>query len=470
MKLYSIILFCVLSIGVNAQYDFEINIKGGSTDTLIIGNYFADKQLVKDTLIGKDGKFNWSDPDTVIHPGVYFMLENGSQDFAQFFVPSDDQNFKMDWDVKKGDQIDFKGSEDNEVFSDYVQFLDGVRPKANAANQRLALADSTGVQDMDAEKELEAIDKKVQAEQERIVKEYPNSISANFIRSTLQLDLPEFEGKDAQYKTYRYYKKHYFDNLDLGNPANLLTPFIHQRVDYYIENLTQKDPDSTIHSIDYLLTEMRPSNSTYQYYLSHFLNKYAKAKIIGFDAVYVHLVDVYYNKENAPWVSEENLSKIKKQADDFRTVLIGKKFPDITTYMADSLNTPVRLWDVESPYTVLVFWAHDCGHCTKAMPDIVKFYDEYESKGVTLISICTKGGKKTEKCIEAIPKKNMEKFINTFDEFQRYRRKTYIPSTPKIFILDKDKNIMIKDLPAKELINIMPLIIEEDQNRQLDNK
>ena len=35
-------------------------------------------------------------------------------------------------------------------------------------------------------------------------------------------------------------------------------------------------------------------------------------------------------------------------------------------------------------------------------------------------------------------------------------------STPKIFILDKDKNILIKDIPAKELKNIMPEIIKID--------
>ena len=85
---------------------------------------------------------------------------------------------------------------------------------------------------------------------------------------------------------------------------------------------------------------------------------------------------------------------------------------------------------------------------------------EYESKGVTLVSICSKGTKKLKACQEAIPTKNMEKFLNTFDEYQRYRQKIHIRSTPKIFILDKDKKILIKDIPASELKNIMPEIIK----------
>jgi len=116
---------------------------------------------------------------------------------------------------------------------------------------------------------------------------------------------------------------------------------------------------------------------------------------------------------------------------NLRPILIGKTFPAVTTYKAD--NTPVEINKIESEYLVVLFWAHTCGHCTKSMPDVVKFYDEYESKGVTLVSVCTKGGEKTKPCMEAVPDKNMEKFINTFDENQRYRRKVYINTTPKIF-------------------------------------
>ena len=94
---------------------------------------------------------------------------------------------------------------------------------------------------------------------------------------------------------------------------------------------------------------------------------------------------------------------------------------------------------------------------------LVKFYDEFESQGVTLISVCTKGGKKTKPCQDAIPKKKMDKFINTFDQYQRYRSKVYIRSTRKIFILDKDKNIIVKDIPSKELKNIMEEIMKMDK-------
>lgn len=464
MKLLSTLMLTLMTCSIFAQYDIDIELKNQEGDTIIIGNYYADKQLVKDTIVGKKGKFEFSGADT-LDPGVYFVLLPADKNFMQFFVNGIDSDFEMKWDTKAQGKVSYKGSKDNELFVEYMDFLAVQRPLADKWRSRITAADTTGTEDPEAVAGLADVDVTVRQKQKDIMAAMPESVTTRFLKSGIQVDLPEYEGEDAQMKTYRFYKNHYFDNVDLGDPVNLRTPYLHERVEYYLEKLTPQDPDSIMTSIDYLLLEMEPAPETWKYYLSYFLNKYAKLKVVGYDAVYVHIIDTYYAAGRAPWVSEENLEKMIDQANNFKPILIGKKFPDITTYKADSVQTPVRVWDVESDYTVLLFWAHDCGHCTKSMPDVVSFYDEYESKGVTLISICTKGGDKTTPCQEAVPNKKMEKFINTFDEYQRYRRQVYIPSTPKIFILDKDKNILIKDIPAKELMNIMPEIIRIDQMR-----
>ncbi len=461
------IAFLFLGFPLFSQYDIDICIKNYSNDTLIIGQYYADKQIVVDTLFSRRGKFEFSGKDTIA-PGVYFFLTKPDNNYALFFVNGLDNDFDIKWDIKDMSKITFKGSKDNEVFVDYLKFLEEQKPKAKIYRERLAVADSLGKKDPEAEKLLEEVDKKVLAEQKRIVAAYPNTITARYIKSGIAPDIPEFEGEDKELKTYLAYKKHYFDNLDLGDVANLRTPYIDNRVSYYLEKLTSVDPDSIIVSVDYLLSKMEPAKETFRYYLSHFLNKYAQRKIIGYDKVYVHLVDEYYSKGKAPWVNEENLKKIETQANNLRSILIGNKFPDITTYLAD--DTPFRLWDLESEYTVLVFWAYNCGHCKKAMPHIVKFYDEFQDKGVTLVTVCTKGDKKTEKCKEAVPKEHMEKFINTFDKYQRYRRKAYITTTPKIFILDKDKNIILKDFAATALKTIMEEVMKADAEKKKNNK
>lgn len=459
------LLFCGFSSF--AQYDIDIKMDNYENDTLIVGHYYADKQLVFDTLLTEQkGKFAIKSSES-IDPGVYFLLALPMKKHVQFFINGIDNEFEIKWDVAQENGLEIKGSKDNSLFLDYVDFLSTQRPLADKFNMRLMKADSTGVEDMDAEDGLAKIEKTVADFQNETINKMPESITARFISASKSPDVPEFEDTpDNKFAKYKYLRKHYFDNIDLGDPVNLKTPFLHGRINFYMEKINPKDPDSTITSIDMILKKMEPAPDTYKYYLSHFLNKYAQMKIVGFDKVYVYLVDNYYAEGKADWVSEETLVKMKSQADDLRNILIGEKFPDITTYKKDS--TAVRIWDVESPYTIVLFWAHDCGHCTKSMPDIVSFYDEFQSQGVTLISICTKGQKKMKPCQEAIPKKNMEKFINTFDYYQRYRNKVKIRTTPKIFILDEDKKILIKDIPSKELKNIMKEVIK--MNAQEDIK
>jgi peroxiredoxin len=461
MKYFLFLFSLLLSVCSFAQYDIDFKLKNYDNDTLIVGHYYADKQLVHDTLITDEkGAFSMEGNDT-LNLGVYFLLTMPSKDYIQFFVNGIDNEFDVEWDVKNSADLKFKGSKDNELFQDYVKFLAKQRPIADVYNKRLMKADSLGLEDEEAMNKLDEIEIEVAQYQSDITAKMPESITARFINASKSPEVPQFEeGEDSQFARYYFMRNHYFDNIDLGDPVNLRTPFMHGRINFYMEKVTPKDPDSTIRSIEFILDKMEPSPDTYKYYLSHFLNQYAQMKMVGFDKVYVHLVDNHYSKGKADWVSEETLVKMKEQADNLRNILIGEIFPDITTYKKD--KTPVRILDIESPYTVVLFWAHDCGHCTKSMPDIVSFYDEFESKGVTLVSICTKGQKKMVACQEAIPKKNMEKFLNTYDEYQRYRQKIYIRSTPKIFILDQDKNILIKDIPASELKNIMPEIIKID--------
>ena len=176
-------------------------------------------------------------------------------------------------------------------------------------------------------------------------------------------------------------------------------------------------PDSLAVALDVVLKNLEGNQEAYRYYLADFLNKYAQMKVVGYDALYVHLVDNYYSKGKAPWLSQENLEKMVTNANDLRPVLIGKKMPDFTTYKED--NTPVRLYDIKSPYTVVFFWAPDCGHCKKITPDVVRFYKNNKDKGVKLFSICTRGGEKVKTCWEAIEEKNMQDYINTADDNQR---------------------------------------------------
>jgi thiol-disulfide isomerase/thioredoxin len=191
-------------------------------------------------------------------------------------------------------------------------------------------------------------------------------------------------------------------------------------------------------------------------------------KIVGQDAIYVHMVDTYYRKGKAPWLKEENLKKMEENANDLRPILINKIIPDITTYKQD--GSAINLHSVQAQYTVVIFWAPDCGHCKQIMPSVVKFEENNRDKGLKIFAVCTKGGDKTTTCWPAIEEKKMQNFINTADEYGRFNQQIRIKTTPKIFILDSKKKIIMKDISGEDLEKIFNDIYDHDQKAKIEVK
>lgn len=94
---------------------------------------------------------------------------------------------------------------------------------------------------------------------------------------------------------------------------------------------------------------------------------------------------------------------------------------------------------------------------------MVEFYENYKDKGVEVFAICTKD-KEKEQCMEYIESKNFGAFTNVLamtNQQLYYRLRYRIKSTPIIYILDKDKNIKMKNIGAQHLPDVMDAIMNE---------
>ncbi|HAN78784.1 MAG TPA: hypothetical protein DCQ31_13990 [Bacteroidales bacterium] len=128
--------------------------------------------------------------------------------------------------------------------------------------------------------------------------------------------------------------------------------------------------------------------------------------------------------------------------------LIGNIAPDLKLPTADEKF--VRISDTEADYTILYFWDVDCGHCAQEIPELNKFYKENKSKKFEIIAIYTQLDK--QKWMDFIDKEQFE-WINCWDPDQVSNMKSlyYINSTPVIYLLDKDKRILLKRITLEVL-------------------
>lgn len=466
-----IILFLFITMlfqrgSASVGYDITVTLKNAPSDTLYFGYYYADKQYLRDTAFKKDDVFRFH-KDKELEPGIYLIVMPPKNDFIQVFINKDEQNLQISVDASQTvKSFKIKGSKDNELFYDYLNFLDDARPKAQALSAQLKeLKDTTKKTEIQAQ--LEKINLGVKAKQQFIISRYPQSIAAMLIKSTFDVDMPVFEGKkeDVDMKRYLYYKAHYFDQLDLGDVRLLRSPVLNEKMDYYIEKLTVQHPDSINVTLDYLLKKLQPADESFKYYLIQYLNKYAASKIVGFDGVYVHLVDEYYSKGFASWIDQEQLDKLEKNAASLRPILIGKTAPEIKVIRYPD-NGLVSLHGIKSPYTILFIWDPECSHCKASFPHIVKFYEKYKSKGVEILAVCTQFTDKVPSCWKYLDEQKIAPgWINAADPYHTSRYKVLydVKSTPQIFILDKDKKIISKGIGAEQLDEVMNEILRPSQ-------
>lgn len=455
----------------------------GVKDTLIyLANYYGPKQYYKDTAnVDANGNFVFEGPDE-LPGGIYSVVMPDKKSYFEFIV--NDQQFQMD--TKKDDLVGsmkVKGSEENILFFEYLQFVN----KKQAESQALKTKLEANKDDEKTKEQLKTIDEEVRAYKLKIMDEHPDYLVTKIFKASQDPEVPEApmleNGKKDSTFAYRYYKAHYLDGVDFNDERLIRTPVFHNKVDYYIQKLTVQIPDSINKEADYLANKAKDNPELYKYIVHHITNTYERSKIMGMDAVFVHMAETYYMTGQAHWVDSTQLAKITERATSLSPLLVGKKTPNII--LQDTTEqTWVNLHEVPAKYTVLYFWDSGCGHCKKATPKLKKLYDYYQKYGMQVYAVGTEF--ETEDWKKYIIKNNLNWFnvsdnpeINknagkyirfTTLESLNFRQTYDIFSTPQIYLLDENKKIMAKRLSMEQLDEILsekfktqPVLTEEDK-------
>lgn len=471
-RLSILAVLCGLSFSLLAQtgYQIKVEVKNYDHDTLYLGFYYGDKQYLKDTAVLTKGKFVF-EAEKSLDPGMYLLLLQPDNSFVQLNVNRGKQHMDIKFDAKDPvNSIVVKGDRDNQAFYEYIRYLNAQRPEADELRKQLENTELSPEAKSELEAKLIAINDRVKAFQEKMMKDYKGTLTAALISSFQEMTIPQFEGeeREIQIQKYRYFMDHYFDGIDFSDERMIRTSFFFTKVNDYVQKHTVQIPDSLIKAVDHVLGLCKDNEEAFKFFLVHFVNVYAKSNIIGMDAVYVHIVDDFYAKGVAPWVDEEQLNKMVKNAESLRPILIGEIAPNIKMEKRD--GTKLSLYDIDSPFTILFFWAPDCGHCQKSMPTVVEFYNKYKDKGVEVFAVCTKVTDKVPDCWKMVDEKGMDIWINVVDPYLLSKFSTIydIKSTPQIFILDKEKKILLKRLASEQLDSVMEELLNRQQ--QLDEQ
>ena len=301
-----------------------------------------------------------------------------------------------------------------------------------------------------------------------IIAQHPESFVATILKAMQEPEAPESprdeDGKEIDpLFRYKYVKKHFWDNIDFADERLLHTPIIHNKLQRYLDKLTTKTADSINVACDLVIEKARVNEKAFRYVVASLTNKYETSKIMGMDAIFVHLAKNYYLTGDAYWVDSTSMVKVKERVLRLQYNLIGKTAKNIT--LLDTDGNKHALYDLDNEYVVMLFWDYNCGHCKKQMPGYIDFYNKYKAKDVGFYSVCTRIEK--DKIIKYQEEKKLP-FPTLYDpENTSYFRAYYdVSSTPMSFLLDKDKKILAKKLGSKQLGEVLERFMKAKEKEE----
>lgn len=446
-------------------YNIKITVKGlKEGSTCILANYYGDKQYIKDSaIVGAKGELIFQGKEK-FPEGIYLLVPPSKRYFD--FVMDAGQNFSLETDTTDLiKNMKVKGSEENKFFYDYQAFMASKQKEIEPLQVLYKKTKNNKDSSKLLQDKIAVIDKEVKDYKLTFIKSNPKSFVSKLFKAMEEPEIPEApllaNGlKDTTF-AYRYYKAHFFDNLDFSDERLLRTPIFHNKIKQYMDKLTPQTPDSINVSTDYLIGKAQANKEVFKYVVYWLTYTYESSNIMGMDAVFVHLVEKYYVTKQAYWVDSTQLYKITNRAYTLKPLLLGKNAPAIN--MQDSTGKYISLYDVKSKYTILIFWDHGCGHCKKEVPKLADLYHKsLKAKGVEVYAIETED--KPDDWKKFIIENKLD-WINVHqpDQYQRaVTKKIYdIYSTPVIYLLDEKKIIKAKRIDVEQLDNFIDMLEKE---------
>ena len=218
----------------------------------------------------------------------------------------------------------------------------------------------------------------------------------------------------------------FWDGIEAFDGPTNENPILAAQLDFYFDKIVAPLPDSITLEINRLIERTESNADLRDFILWHLLEKYRHPEYMSQDQVFVWLYDQYFSRLGIKDLHETNLALIRDKAETFRRLALFHLAPNI------AVNDSVDLHSIESEYTVLFFYDHDCDLCQQEMQDLDSVLETHPEIKLVAIDLNTDDVR-------------VDSLYELYD----------IETTPLIYVLDKNKRIIAKKIRARQI----PLIL-----------
>lgn len=509
-------LFLTLFYSTGNAQKMKFKVTGVKDSTVFLIKYYGQKLYYADTAILKNGYVEFDGKKQ--QPGI-MGLYLPDQKFFEFIY----NNEEVSLETSAPDytpNLKVKKSAENSIFLPYVKFITDKKTQVGKLSEQKTKLKDSDPNYKSLTDQIDQLNQEVETYQLDLIRNNPDKLVAKIVKMSREVEIPEppknemGEPLDPDFR-FKYYRAHYWDNVDLMDDRLVNNPVFHNKMEFYFTKMMLQHWDTVIYYSFDFCDKLNPKSKIFEYVVGWITSTYGKSQIMGMDKVYTYMRNRYYCSKNtegkspAFWVADDKFKDLCEKIDIEMNLVMGVRPPNLI--LKDSTdNKWYNLYQVSqnAEYTVLYFWDPECGHCKKTTPKLQTLYDQkFRDRNIEIFAVGKAVGKDFEAWKKFIRENNMS-FINvavtdklyelakkdpnslvpvpgdnrpkpTTLESLNYQTAYDIFSTPQVYILDKDGKIIAKRVSIsqieemldalqgkKDLPKLFPPDPEEDKQMQ----
>jgi thiol-disulfide isomerase/thioredoxin len=470
MKKYTLFAFAIFmySLGFTQGYQVTMQAPQFKSGIAYLTYYMGTNLNVADSAAVSNTGMAIFKGKQKLPGGIYVLVLPGKRLRTDFLMDKEQRiNIKVDTTDFLNKTI-VTGSKENVLYVQYQKYV--AKKGKQLQEEKMAYLGATTKKDSVLhEANYNLYNGELNAYRDGIIKNQPASMMASLLKAMKDAPVPVTKPLTRQdsLNNYIFYKAHYWDGVSFMDERIIRTPFFLGKLERYYRDVMPQAADSIIKDADYKLLLARTAPEMYKFLLNWLTDEYINPKYMGQDAVFVHLYERYHSKGLTSWLNEKQMESISRRAFMLMANLIGEKAANLE--MIDSSGKAAPLYNIEADYTVVCFWDPNCGHCKEEVPRLDSIYRaNWIKHNVKIYAVLTPDDKDNAKkeWLQFITDHKITGWTHVYKTKEMemadlaaqkpgFRQLYDITSTPVLYLLDKDKNIIGKKLTILQLNELL---------------
>ncbi len=439
----------------------KVEAKGWENQEVIFGSHYLNKNKFLDTVKTDANGVAYITSDSLLPTGTYFIVFP-KKTFVEVIIDNKNRNFSISADLNDFmNTVQVSGSDENQLFVEYQRFSYENRNKMRSFSQRMQANRSNKDSINAINRDIERFNEYMNQKRDEYIRRAKGTFFADLLYALKEVVVPDTFTVDAslppekrdsalRMKKYLYYKNHFFDYVDFSDPRFLHTTVFANKLNKFFTQVAYNNPDSIVHDALKILKQAEKNKTTLDALARLMINNFENSGRWANEKAFIAIAENYFLNGKVK-TGEAFKQRLQFRVNTMKKLLVGEKAPVIPLAEMNS-GKVFNFEKIDAPLMILYFWSADCHHCQEFTPGFYKLYEKYKSKGLKVVAVTATNDFDNWK--QYVAEQGYTDWINAYYAGKNYGELIMIYDifmTPRLYVLDKDKKIIAKDLSEKAL-------------------